>query len=233
MTSNYAGTELDVFSHARNWKRYVARHVGVYLRGQVLEVGSGIGSATRVFCNGAQQRWVCLEPDSGLSARARSMLQREMLNCEFIAGTLDALPASETFNAILYMDVLEHIAEDRLELIRAARHLQRSGVICVLAPAHPGLYSEFDEAIGHFRRYTKAALSAMDLPGLQLERLRYLDCCGLLPSAVNRFILKSPAPTLSQVTFWDRGLVPLSRFIDPLVGYSAGKSVLAVWRKTD
>lgn len=54
MASNYAGAELEVFSHARNWKRYVARHIGAYLRGQVLEVGLGIGSATRVFCNGAQ-----------------------------------------------------------------------------------------------------------------------------------------------------------------------------------
>lgn len=161
------------------------------------------------------------------------MLQRQTLNCEFIAGTLDTLPPNETFNAILYMDVLEHIAEDRLELILASHHLKRSGVICVLAPAHPRLYSEFDKAIGHFRRYTKRNLSAMDLPGLKLERLRYLDFCGLLPSAVNRFILKSPMPTLGQISFWDRLLVPLSRFIDPLIAYSAGKSVLAVWRRTD
>jgi ubiquinone/menaquinone biosynthesis C-methylase UbiE len=233
MTSSYAGTELDVFSHAENWKRYVARHIGVYLQGQVLEVGAGIGSATRAFCNGGQQRWVCLEPDPGLSARARSTLGRECLNCEFIAGSLDDLPDGETFNAILYMDVLEHIAGDRLELISASHRLQPGGVICVLAPAHPWLYSEFDKAIGHFRRYTKSAFVAMDLPGLKLERMRYVDCCGLLPSAMNRFILKSPLPTLRQITFWDRVLVPLSRLIDPITVYSAGKSVLAVWRRMD
>ena len=120
-----------------------------------------------------------------------------------------------------------------MELLRASHLLQPGGVICVLAPAHPWLYSEFDKAIGHFRRYTKSAFSAMDLPGLKLERLRYLDCWGLLPTTVNRFILKSPRPTLRQITFWDRVLVPLSRLIDPLTGYSAGKSVLAVWRRTD
>ena len=233
MASNYAGAELEIFSHARNWKQYVAAHIDVYLQGDVLEVGSGIGSATRAFCNGAQQRWVCLEPDSKLSALAKSLRQRDSPPCEFIAGTLDQLPAGEAFDAILYMDVLEHIAEDRVELIRAARHLKPCAVICVLAPAHPWLYSEFDKAIGHFRRYTKAALSGMDLPGLRLERLRYLDCCGLLPSVVNRFILKSPTPTLSQVNFWDKALVPLSRFIDPLISYLAGKSVLAVWRRTE
>jgi len=233
MVSNYAGTELEVFSHARNWKRYVARHIGAYLTGDVLEVGSGIGSSTRLLCDGAHQRWVCLEPDSDLSARARNMLEPDGVNCEFIDGTIDAIPPGETFDTILYIDVLEHIADDRVELIRASRHLKRSGVICALAPAHPRLYSAFDKAIGHFRRYTKATISAMDLPGLKLERLRYLDCCGLAPSAVNRYILNSAEPTLSQIMFWDRLLVPISRFIDPLIGYSAGKSVLAVWRRTD
>lgn len=195
-----------------------------------MEVGSGIGSATREFCNGAHERWVCLEPDSELSSRARSRL--ESFECEFIAGTLDALEAGDTFSAILYMDVLEHIAEDRLELIRASLHLKKSGVICVLSPAHAWLYSEFDKAIGHYRRYTKAGLAAMDLPGLKLERLRYLDCCGVLPSAANRFLLRSSMPTGRQIILWDRLLVPVSRLVDPLLGYSMGKSVLAVWRKT-
>ena len=39
-------------------------------------------------------------------------------------------------------------------------------------------------------------------------------------------------PKPSQIAFWDRVLVRMSRVVDPVLGYSAGKSVLAVWRKT-
>ena len=40
-------------------------------------------------------------------------------------------------------------------------------------------------------------------------------------------------PNPAQVAFWDRVLVRTSKFVDPCLGYSAGKSVLAVWRKVD
>ncbi len=230
MTTAYVGSELDVFANAINWKHYAARHLRTFLRGDVLEVGSGLGSMTQVLCGGAG-KWTCLEPDASLSARAKISLCGTAMDCEFRAGTLDALGKEESFDAILYMDVLEHIADDRQELDHAARHLRPSGAICVLAPAHPLLYSVFDRAIGHFRRYTKTTLSAAGPPGLRLERLRYLDCCGLLASAANRYIVKSAKPSRWQIAFWDRILVSLSLVLDPLCGYSVGKSVLAVWRR--
>jgi ubiquinone/menaquinone biosynthesis C-methylase UbiE len=230
--SKYVGGELNVFSNAKNWKRYIAKHLRGYVGGDVLEVGSGLGSVTGVLSSGAR-RWMCLEPDPDLLVRARSLLSSQRVNCEFVIGTLETMSAEEAFDAILYIDVLEHIEDDRLELLRASRHVNPNGVICVLAPAHPMLYSEFDKAIGHFRRYTKATLSAAGPPGFRLERLVYLDCCGWLASAANRFILRSAAPGNKQIAFWDRVLVSLSRVFDPVLGYSVGKSVLGVWRRID
>ena len=54
----------------------------------------------------------------------------------------------------------------------------------------------------------------------------------MLASLGNRFILKSSMPNPAQIAVWDRFMVPPSRLVDPLLGYSLGKSVLAVWRKT-
>jgi ubiquinone/menaquinone biosynthesis C-methylase UbiE len=232
VTIKYDGSELNVFSNAKNWKRYISKHLRRYVNGDVLEVGSGLGSVTGVLCERAR-RWMCLEPDPDLLAHARSTHCDQLVNCEFVVGTLETMRPEEVFDAILYIDVLEHIEDDRLELIRASRHVRRGGVICVLAPAHPMLYSEFDRAIGHFKRYTKATLFAAGPAAFRLERLRYLDCCGLLASAANRFILKSAAPSVKQIVLWDKVLVSLSRILDPVCGYSAGKSVLAVWRRVD
>ena len=44
----------------------------------------------------------------------------------------------------------------------------------MVSPAHAWLYSPFDAAIGHIRRYTRASLIAAAPPGVVLERSAYL-----------------------------------------------------------
>ena len=39
------------------------------------------------------------------------------------------------------------------------------------------------------------------------------------------------APTPGQIALWDRVMVPISRLLDPVLGYRLGKSVMGVWRK--
>jgi SAM-dependent methyltransferase len=224
----YQGSELEVFAHARNWKFYVWSQLANYVSGDVLEVGAGIGSNALAYGGGKHNRWVCLEPDAALAARISQ--NPSLRKCEVIVGALADLSAAERFEAIIYIDVLEHIADDAAELQSAARHLLPGGAITVLAPAHQWLFTPFDKAIGHFRRYDAAMLRQIGPPGLQLERLRYLDAAGMIASLGNRVILSSASPTLGQIRIWDRMLVPLSRLIDPLLGYRLGKSILAVWR---
>lgn len=221
----YAGAELDVFAHAVNWKSYLRSQLRAYLKGDVLEVGAGIGATTKLLRDAAQRRWVCLEPDRGLAA------QIEATGCEIVIGSLDTLPAGELFDAILYIDVLEHIEDDAAEMSRAAGHLKPHGVIAVLSPAHPWLFTPFDAAIGHFRRYTKASLRAVAPHGLKEEKMVYLDSAGMTASLANRLVLHSATPDVRQIRIWDRMLVPVSRILDPLLGYSIGKSVLGIWRK--
>ena len=101
----------------------------------------------------------------------------------------------------------------------------------VLSPAFSWLYTPFDKAVGHFRRYHKSDLTKIAPPGAQPVFIRYLDSVGLLASLANRLLLRSGMPTQSQVLTWDRLMVPFSRMVDPLVGYAFGRSILAVWQK--
>jgi hypothetical protein len=101
----------------------------------------------------------------------------------------------------------------------------------VLAPAHQGLYSEFDRAIGHFRRYDRRSLVALAPPGLELVELAYLDSVGWLASLANRLLLRRALPTPAQIRVWDGVMVPLSGVLDRVTGGHFGKSVLAVWRR--
>lgn len=226
----YIGNELELFAHARNWKRYWSSVFSRYLQGDVLEVGAGLGVNTGSLYNSrGVSRWVALEPDQRLFDQLRNA---NLQGVEARLGTLDHVGDKELFDAILYIDVLEHIADDSAEVRRAAEHLKPGGRLLVLAPAHPKLYSQFDSAIGHYRRYTRRSLKAVGerVASLELERLWYLDSCGLLASASNRLLLRQSLPTLAQILFWDRFLVPCSRLLDPLLLRRCGKSVAAVWR---
>ena len=53
----------------------------------------------------------------------------------------------------------------------------------------------------------------------------------MLASIGNRLVLNSSMPNPLQIAVWDRLMVPLSRVADPVLAYTIGKSVLAVWNK--
>jgi SAM-dependent methyltransferase len=230
---HYTGNELDIFAHAINWKKYWSSEIRPYLSGDVLEVGAGLGANTEFIKSANISSWTCLEPDPNLVFRMRTRFQAQadLSDCRIEAGTTEMLGADRRFDAVLYIDVLEHIQNDRDELARACRLLRSGGKIVVLAPAHQWLYTPFDRAIGHFRRYDKPRLSACSPSDCNIVRIVYLDSAGMLASLGNRLLLRQAAPDLKEILLWDRLLVPSSRLLDRLTLHTIGKSILGIWRK--
>jgi SAM-dependent methyltransferase len=233
----YHGPELEIFAFATNWQRYVADMIIDNVNGKVLEVGAGIGCFTKAFCLEIRPNqidsWWCLEPDPKQTAIIQNDIDRGILPafCMATAGTLDSLPDHQKFDTILYVDVLEHIEDDRAELANSAAHLALGGKLVVLAPAHGWLFSELDRNAGHFRRYTSGSLVSLNPPDTKLMSCRYYDCVGIVASLANRILLRQGIPTPAQISVWDRLMVPISRRFDPLIGYRIGKSVLGLWEK--
>jgi SAM-dependent methyltransferase len=229
----YQGTELDAFSHATNWKTYWGSIVSRFLGKRILEVGAGAGATVRQLCGSSQQTWIALEPDAALAermslAKAEGSLPAAL---DVRVGTIAEISPAEQFDTILYIDVLEHIEDDRGELERAAERLTMGGHIVVLAPAHQSLYTAFDAAIGHFRRYNRKSLLDLTPAILQPKYSVYLDSVGLLASIGNRLVLKSATPTARQIALWDNVMVPASKLLDQITMNRIGKSLLVVWRK--
>jgi 2-polyprenyl-3-methyl-5-hydroxy-6-metoxy-1,4-benzoquinol methylase len=232
---HYVGNELELFSAATVWKGYFCGLIAPFLGADVLEVGAGLGGTTRLFgsLGVPRSRWVCLEPDAEMVRTLSLKIEQGDLPgyCQPRMGTLEDVSTTEQFSAILYIDVLEHIFEDRAEVQKAACLLKPGGRLIVLAPAHPWLFSPFDRAIGHYRRYTRSSLRDLRADGLVEELARYLDAAGMLASSANRLLLRQSMPSPGQIAFWDRVLVRMSRVVDRVLGYSIGKSVLFIWRR--
>jgi SAM-dependent methyltransferase len=230
---SYPGTELELFRKARNWKAYYKRLIAIYLGREVLEVGAGIGATTQMLCNGQQERWLCLEPDPAMAETLATQINNEKLPrcCEVRVGVVAELKGGEVFDSIIYIDVLEHIEDDRLELEMACSHLKVGGFLTVLSPAHQWLYSRFDETLGHYRRYSKGTLLRVVPRKLECIQLKYLDTVGVVASLANKLVLQQDSPTSAQVAIWDKVMIPLSTALDPLSRYRLGKSILATWRR--
>ncbi|HEX6097602.1 MAG TPA: methyltransferase domain-containing protein [Thermoanaerobaculia bacterium] len=221
----YAGSELELFREAVCWRRYLASHIRPFLGRRVVEVGAGLGTTTVSLWSPAVTRWVCLEPDPVLA----DVICRALPSCVVLNGTLADL--RESFDTILYVDVLEHVEDDAAELARAAARLEPGGHLIIAAPAWQRLMTPYDRAIGHHRRYDRHSLDRVMPSGLVSVKSAYLDAAGLLASAGNRYLLQSAMPTRRQILFWDRVLVRASRVLDPLLRYRVGRSLLEVRRK--
>lgn len=225
----YIGDELEIFALALNWKNYFKSRIEQYIAGDVLEVGAGIGATTKFLFNDSVKSWTALEPDRGLIEGFESGLVSPKISK--MVGTISDL-GDDSFDTILYIDVLEHIEDDRNELVMAANKLRKGGKLIVLSPAFQFLFSEFDRKIGHFRRYTKASLSKISPNELILQEMFYLDSVACLLSFANAYFLKSSMPKRSQIVFWDSYIVPISKIVDPMFANFIGRSLIAIWGKS-
>jgi SAM-dependent methyltransferase len=59
-----------------------------------------------------------------------------------------------SLRAVVLLDVLEHVPDPTAVLKHVHRALADDGAVIITVPAHPWLYSRWDEQLGHFRRYT-------------------------------------------------------------------------------
>lgn len=225
------GSELTLFQHAVTWKHYFGKRLKPFISGKVLEVGAGMGGTTPYLLNDKVVAWTCLEPDASLSSEVEGKISTGELpsKCVVITGTLEDVKAK--FNTIIYIDVIEHIEDDKAELQRAYNALLPGGTLIVLVPAFDMMYSEFDKAIGHYRRYAKPRLKTAAPKELQLKQMFYLDSVGLAASLVNKLMLKQSYPTPKQIRLWDNLLVPISKISDKVLFHSFGKSLIGVWQR--
>jgi SAM-dependent methyltransferase len=228
----YVGSELDLFRDCTRWKRYFGSLLRPHIGRDVVEVGAGMGANTPFLKHSGVKTWVCVEPDAALADQISNAVVAPNLQVR-VGKSADVFSDGELFDTAIYVDVLEHIENDKAEAAAICRRLRPGGKLVVLCPAHNYLFSPFDAAIGHYRRYDARMMKALEPIGMRLVSLRYLDAVGFLASLANRLLLKQSMPTRKQLAAWDRFMVPLSVYVDPLLGYRFGKSILGVWEKID
>lgn len=96
---------------------------------------------------------------------------------EFVVGALEEAPLPDaSFDAVLALDVLEHLDDDAAGLRQAARLVKLGGLLLVTVPALPSLWGGQDVVNEHRRRYTKPELARLfDRAALPGYRVTYFN----------------------------------------------------------
>jgi SAM-dependent methyltransferase len=94
-------------------------------------------------------------------------------------------------NAVTCLDVLEHLEHPAAALENLGRVVTPDALLVITVPAMPSLFSGWDEAADHFRRYTRATLTEhLEAGGWRVERMRYFFSYCVPPAWVQRVLLK-------------------------------------------
>jgi SAM-dependent methyltransferase len=220
---------LEDLEGARNYNAWVASLALPYLGEDPIEIGSGIGTFSRLWLESGIPRLTV----SDLEPEMVEQLRKAFAGNERVTVTsLDLLDApSAEYSAVVALNVLEHIRDDVAALRAAARLVRPGGAVVVFVPAFPFAMSRFDRSIGHHRRYTIDTMRRSFVGAdLALEDVRYVNAPGLLAWVVGMRLLRMTPREGVALRTWDRLVVPLTRTLERRWSPPAGQSVLAVGR---
>jgi SAM-dependent methyltransferase len=223
-----ADFEFSALSEATNYRRALLRDFDSYLQGNVLEVGAGIGQITSDLLRRSQiKKLISVEPDAAFCAR----ISEQFPGHDLLQGTVNELKSELDWDAILSINVLEHIEDDEEELATYHRLLQPArGALCLFVPARPEIYAPIDKDFGHFRRYTRPELrKKLDSAGFELVLFRYYNFVGYFAWWLNFRILKKRSFDVSAVRFFDKAIFPVVHsFESNISAPPIGQSLIAI-----
>jgi 2-polyprenyl-3-methyl-5-hydroxy-6-metoxy-1,4-benzoquinol methylase len=138
---------------------------------RIADVGCGWGT-TLESLEQAGYRATGLDIDlAALRSLAESKPTRPV---DYYDLTANQDPPVRGFEAVMALDVLEHLDDDVLAARRLAALAGPCATLILSVPARPELWSEFDEIQGHRRRYTSESLRAtLERAGLEVNSVFY------------------------------------------------------------
>jgi ubiquinone/menaquinone biosynthesis C-methylase UbiE len=143
-------------------------------RPRIVDVGCGVGDVIESMPPGALK--------IGLAySQADLDLARKACDCSvcFVKANAFELPfSSASLDAVLCLEVIEHLPDDRAAMGELARVLKPGGHLLISEPGHY-YFPEYFELMGHYRHYSRQSLAGL-LSGANLRVIRYVDSYPLI-----------------------------------------------------
>lgn len=177
---NKSKKALEVLGNAQWYNNWVFSFFKDYCRGDILEIGSGLGNFSELLSKEGKV--------TGLDINTQyiEILKKKFgKRIDFGFGDIEKnryfFPENKKFDTAICLNVLEHIKNDDKALKNMQDILKSGGYLVLLVPAHDILFGKFDKDIGHFRRYSKKSLKKeLERLGFLPQEVRYLNWWGAI-----------------------------------------------------
>jgi SAM-dependent methyltransferase len=219
-----------------NYHQWIAQLCRPYIGSRVLEIGAGHGAVTRFLCENVSD-YVATDTDpeclAALEERFGASESVSVRKFDVLVDTLEA-----PFDTIIMINVLEHLLDDAGILNSLSQNLTPEGNLVIYVPAFNFLYGDWDDRVGHFRRYSKPQLERVMKEGeLVIAESRYVNLVALPAWFVfSRLKVRNkqsrPGGNLGRdLRVWDNTAIPVTRWIESRLRPPVGLNVLGVGRR--
>lgn len=221
---------LEGLEQTKNYSAWIIDLISPHVSGRILEVGAGRGTYSTYFAT--RGHLTALEPSEAHCAALRERL-RDQPNVVVINAQLDGSAAPGSYDTVVLLNVLEHIADDHRALGDIYESLAPGGKIILWVPAFEALYGKFDERIGHYRRYRRNQLLAvLHNVGFQQVTARYTNMPGFFAWWIVVRLLRRSTTTGRLASIYDRFFIPVVRRVERVVHFPVGQSLLVVAQRS-
>jgi glycosyltransferase involved in cell wall biosynthesis len=224
------GEILERLNRAPRFTRWMADVIRPYIGNRVLEVGAGTGNMS-VHLMPRSVYWATDVNSHYLDYLVTLRATRPYMRVAYTnAEEEGTFPTGQSFDTVVCLNVVEHIQDDLGALRNVWSALSEGGRAIVLVPCGPGLYGTLDEALGHFRRYTRQQLVGVaECAGFRVERVVMFNRPGVPAWWLNGRVLHRKTFGLGQIRLLNM-LTPIFRLVDPWLPLPP-LSIIAILRK--
>ena len=228
---------LEVIAKADQFNKWMYQTIRPYLKGNILEIGSGIGNISEFVINdGFDITLSDYNPEyfhtlsnlySGRS-NVKEILSIDLQHPHFFSIYSHL---KEKYDTIYLLNVIEHLEDDATAIRFCHSLLKPGGRLIVLAPAYQFLYSTLDKELGHYRRYTiKKLAQLLEHQQLSVLQNHYFNALGMAGWLVSGKFLGNRRLEAGETSLFNK-LVPFAKLADWLTAGKTGLSVIMTAEK--
>jgi len=235
--SEYSGHEnLKEIAISENFNEWLYQEVSKPLFGNILEVGSGLGTFSKRIIDDFPKSKITL---TDVSIEYVNQLKEKFSKENILVHKLDLNSKSdfedigyEQFDSIIAINVLEHVENDEFALQQLHKMLKKNGILVVLVPCHKFLFNVIDSHIGHFRRYTKKDLEKkIKESNFKIDKIFYFNMLGIIGWYINGNLCKNPQVNPKSLKFFDK-MVPVLGMLEKALHKKIGLSLICYLKKS-
>jgi 2-polyprenyl-3-methyl-5-hydroxy-6-metoxy-1,4-benzoquinol methylase len=225
---------LDRLSSAEHFNNWIYQTIRPWIKGNVFELGSGIGNISSMMINDGHQVTVTETDETYLKilqaklnghSGVMQILALDLVDPEFDNKYQQYF---KLFDTVIAINVIEHIEDDFQAFENAKKMLRPDGNLIVLVPSGKFLYNGLDRNLSHFRRYSESRIDQiLHRSELKRKEFFYFNTIGMAGWFFSGNVLRNDTiPSfLVNVFEW---IIPYTSWLDKIFRKKFGLSLIVV-----